>query len=312
LRVAIAQYLQLSRGIQCQPTQVFITSGYVHSINWITDVLLNSECSIGVEDPSYPLTRQILNNKHFNSIAIPVDEQGINIPKNLQVDAVIVTPAHQSPTCVSLSLQRRQTLLDWAITNQTWIIEDDYDGEYRHIGQPLPALKSIDTMGRVIYSGTFSKVLFPSLRIAYIVVPESKVHAFEQRAELNAGNVSGLTQSSVLAFMQEGHFSRHIQRMRVLYTERRKLVAQVFTQVLGNKVSVGHQLGGMHMIVKLKDPNADDVALSSRMMKSGMYSQALSEWSTCPVHPSLILSFTNIQTKAECYELAHRLKELLI
>jgi GntR family transcriptional regulator/MocR family aminotransferase len=112
--------------------------------------------------------------------------------------------------------------------------------------------------------------------------------------------------------MQEGHFSRHIQRMRMLYTERRKLVAQVFTQVLGDKVSIEHQLGGMHMIVKLKNQNADDVALSNRMMKSGLYSQALSEWSTRPVHPSLILSFTNIQTKAECYELAHRLKELMI
>ncbi|HBV76837.1 MAG TPA: PLP-dependent aminotransferase family protein [Vibrio sp.] len=311
LRIALAQYLQLSRGVQCQPTQVFITSGYVNSINWITNVLLKKHAHIGVEDPCYPLTRHILTNNHFNPVAMPVDAEGVKIPHNLHADAVIVTPAHQSPTCVSLSLQRRQELLDWANKKQGWIIEDDYDGEYRHSGLPLPALKSLDTQERVIYSGTFSKVLFPSLRVAYIVVPTSKVPDFEQCSELYAGNVSGLIQSSILAFMQEGHLSRHIQRMRKLYRDRLELTAKVFNDVLGDKISVEPQPGGMNMLVTLKNSNIDDVALSQKMIETGLYAQALSQWSSRPVPPCLILSFTNIKTEEECRELAYRLKEVV-
>ena len=134
LRVAIAQYIQLARGVQCDPAQIFITSGYVHSINWVTSALLKNQATIAVEDPGYPLTRKILTNNSFNLMPIPVDQEGVNLNPNTQADAVIVTPAHQSPTCVSLSLPRRQALLDWAVRNQSWIIEDDYDGEYRHTG----------------------------------------------------------------------------------------------------------------------------------------------------------------------------------
>ncbi|MBD1577036.1 PLP-dependent aminotransferase family protein [Vibrio sp. S11_S32] len=311
LRIAIAQYLQLSRGVQCQPTQVFITSGYVHSINWITKVLLPPQSEIGIEDPGYPLTRHVLTNNQFHPVPIPVDKDGLHLPEQSKVAAVIVTPTHQSPTCVSLSLQRRQALLDWAVTQQSWIIEDDYDGEYRHAGPPLPALKSLDTQDRVIYSGTFSKVLFPSLRIAYIVVPASQVSAFEQCSELYAGNVSTLTQRSVLSFMQEGHLARHIQRMRKLYRERRELTADVFNRILGDKITIEPQLGGMHMIVKLNDPNTDDAALSHKIMQAGLFSHGLSQWSSRPVHPSLILSFTNIKSEQECQQLAYRLKDII-
>ncbi|NMH63825.1 PLP-dependent aminotransferase family protein [Shewanella salipaludis] len=311
LRIAIAQYLQLARGVQCEPSQVFITSGYVHSINWIAHVLLRPQAKVAVEDPGYPLTRKILANHNVNIVPIAVDGEGINLPPNTQATAVIVTPAHQSPTCVSLSLQRRQVLLDWAEHNQSWIIEDDYDGEYRHTGQPLPALKSLDTQDRVIYSGTFSKVLFPGLRMAYIVVPKSQIPAFEQCSELYGGNVSGLTQACVQAFMQEGHFSRHIQRMRKLYRERRELTARVFKQVLGAKVSIEPQPGGMHMLVRLTDPNIVDAELADKMMQAGLFAQGLSQWSSRPVHPSLILSFTNIGTEEECRALAIRLRDIM-
>lgn len=311
LRIAIAQYLQLSRGVECEPTQVFITSGYVHSINWITRVLLKPHAAVGVEDPGYPLTRNVLTNNQFTVHPIPVDEEGINITSDIEAAAIIVTPAHQSPTCVSLSLQRRQTLLKWAETKQSWIIEDDYDGEYRHTGLPLPALKSLDTHDRVVYSGTFSKVMFPSLRMAYIVVPKNKVTDFEHYAELYAGNVSELMQSSVLAFMQEGHLSRHIQRMRKLYRERRELTERVFNQVFGDKVSIEPQPGGMHMIVKLTNSKVDDHQLANQIMQSGLFAHGLSQWSSRPVPPSLILSFTNIRNEKECLTLANRLKEFV-
>lgn len=310
LRTSIAQYLQLSRGVQCEPTQVFITSGYVNSINWITQVLLNAQSTIAIEDPGYPLTAKILKAKFSHIVSVPVDEEGINLPSNIAADVVIVTPTHQSPTCVSLSLQRRQALLDWANRHQSWIIEDDYDGEYRHTGLPLPALKSLDSQDRVVYSGTFSKVLVPSLRIAYIVVPKTKVQAFEQCAELYAGNVAALTQACVLAFIEEGQLSRHIQRMRKLYRERRELTARVFKQILGDKISIENQPGGMHMIVKLNNPDINDVELSNKMMAAGLFAQGLSQWSSRPVHPSLILSFTNICTEEECKKLVYKIKAI--
>lgn len=316
LRIAIAQYLQLSRGVQCEPRQIFITSGYVHSINWMMHVLFKSQsnqstqATIAMEDPGYPLTRKVLENNQLNILPLPVDQEGVKLSPKTKADAIIVTPAHQSPTCVSLSLQRRQVILDWANKNQSWIIEDDYDGEYRHTGSPLPALKSLDTQERVIYSGTFSKVLFPSLRMAYIVVPKHKVNDFEQYSELYAGNISELIQRTVCAFMQEGHLSRHIQRMRKLYRERLELTARIFNQVLGEHVIIKPQPGGMHMIVKLKNKKIDDQAFANKMIASGLFAQGLSQWSSKPVHPSLILSFTNIKTEENCLELAYRLKTL--
>lgn len=311
LRLAIAQYLNLYRGVQCQPTQVFITSGYVNSIKWITKALLSPDDKVGVEDPGYPLTKLILENERLTPAFVPVDGSGVTIPKEREIKALVVTPAHQSPTCVSLSLQRRQMLLDWAAGNDSWIIEDDYDGEYRHTGLPLPALKSLDTQDRVIYSGTFSKVLFPNLRTAYIVVPQNLVSRFEQLSDLYAGNVAGLTQLCIFNFMQEGHFTRHIQRMRKLYRKRREFAAKLFAQYLGDNVSIEPQPGGMHMILKFNDPSCNDVEIANKLLHEGLYSQALSQWSSKKTHPGLILSFTNIKTEEECTALILRLKALL-
>ncbi|MBY8029823.1 PLP-dependent aminotransferase family protein [Vibrio fluvialis] len=311
LRLAIAQYLNVYRGVQCQPTQVFITSGYVNSLKWITKALLSVDDKVGVENPGYPLTKLILENERLTPAFVPIDDSGVTIPQDRGIKALVITPAHQSPTCVSLSLQRRQMLLDWAITQDSWIIEDDYDGEYRHTGLPLPALKSLDSQDRVIYSGTFSKVLCPNLRTAYIVVPQNLVDRFEQLSDLYAGNVAGLTQLCIANFMQEGHFSRHIQRMRKLYRKRREFTARLFAQYLGDKVFVEPQPGGMHMILRFNDSSCDDVEIAKTLLRDGLYSQALSQWSSTPIHPGLILGFTNIKTEEECTALIFRLKALL-
>src|SRR6201991_1300907 len=167
--------------------------------------------------------------------------------------AAVVTPAHQSPLCVSLSLPRRQALLDWAVRNHAWIVEDDYDGEYRYVSRPLPALKSLDRDGRVLYAGTFSKVLFPSLRLAYLVVPEAQVERFALIAGAFAGSSPELTQTIVTAFIKEGHFARHIQRMRKLYAQRRDATAAGLVSALGKHVRINPQPGGMHLILWLQD-----------------------------------------------------------
>jgi GntR family transcriptional regulator/MocR family aminotransferase len=188
LRSEIAAYLHVSRGISCSPSQVFVTSGYRQTIALIGHALLKAGDRVWLEDPGYPPTRELLKHMQLEAVAVPVDGEGMLVASGIKAAprarAAVVTPAHQSPLCVSLSLPRRLALLDWAARNKAWIVEDDYDGEYRYVSRPLPALKSLDRDGRVLYAGTFSKVLFPGMRLAYLVVPESEVERFEQTSQV--------------------------------------------------------------------------------------------------------------------------------
>ena len=191
LRTAIATYLQVSRGITCSPAQVFITSGYRNTLALIAHTLLKPGDRVLVEDPGYLPTRQLLAHLQIKVAPVPVDQDGMQVAQGvssaMDARAAVVTPAHQSPLCVSLSLPRRLELLEWASRQQAWIIEDDYDGEYRYVSRPLPALKSLDRDGRVLYAGTFSKVLFPGIRLSYLVVPPAQVERFEHVSETFLG-----------------------------------------------------------------------------------------------------------------------------
>ncbi|XUR36924.1 PLP-dependent aminotransferase family protein [Rhizobium leguminosarum bv. trifolii] len=225
--------------------------------------------------------------------------------------AAVVTPAHQSPLGMSLILPRRLALLDWAAKSKSWIIEDDYDGEYRYVSRPLPALKSLDRNGRVLYSGTFSKVLFPGLRLAYLVVPEDLVERFEHISQTLAGGSPELTQAIVTAFIKEGHFARHIQRMRKLYAQRRKATAIGLETVLGKHMSIASQPGGMHLILQLKNQHSDRL-LSARMRESGLYAEALADWTMLSEAPAaLLVNFTNIGSQSVAEHLAKRILQLM-
>ena len=191
--------------------------------------------------------------------------------------AAVVTPAHQSPLCVSLSLPRRLALLDWAARNNAWIIEDDYDGEYRYVSRPLPALKSLDRDGRVLYAGTFSKVLFPSIRLAYLVVPERRSSGSSRSAKAFAGGSPELTQAIVTAFITEGHFARHIQRMRKLYAERREATAAGLESVLGKHVRIDSPARRNAPDPAVARPTVDR-RLVARMREEGLYAEALTDW----------------------------------
>ena len=281
LRAEIAAYLQVSRGINCSPSQIFVTSGYRHTIELIAHALLKAGDRVWLEDPGYPPTRELLGHMHIAAVSVPVDREGMVVSDGIKLAprarAAVVTPAHQSPLCVSLSLPRRLALLDWAARNKAWIIEDDYDGEYRYVSRPLPALKSLDRDGRVLYAGTFSKVLFPSIRLAYLVVPETQVERFEQITQAFAGGSPELTQAIVTAFIAEGHFARHIQRMRKLYAERREATAAGLESVLGKHVRIDSQPGGMHLILRLQGRRSDR-RLVARMREEGLYGEALTDW----------------------------------
>jgi GntR family transcriptional regulator/MocR family aminotransferase len=225
--------------------------------------------------------------------------------------AAVVTPANQSPLCVSLSLPRRLALLDWASRNDAWIIEDDYNGEYRYVSRPLPALKSLDGDGRVLYAGTFSKVLFPGLRLAYLVVPEAQVERFEQIVQTLAGGSPQLIQAIVAAFMAEGHFARHIQRMRKLYAERREATTAGLESVLGKTMRIDSPPGGMHLILRLQGRRSDR-RFVARMRENGLYAEALTDWTLAAAGDSaLLVSFTNVDSRGSAEKLARRILKLM-
>ena len=315
LRAEIAAYLQVARGIDCAPSQVFLTSGYRYTIELIGHALLKAGDRVWVENPGYPPTRDILRHMGMAPVPIPVDRDGMIVSDGTRLapraHAAVVTPAHQSPLSVSLALPRRMALLDWATRERAWIVEDDYDGEYRYVSRPLPALKSLDRDGRVLYAGTFSKVLFPSLRLAYLVVPASQVERFEQISQvLSAGNPE-LTQAIVTAFIAEGHFARHIQRMRKLYAVRREATKAGLLGVLGKHVRIDAQPGGMHLILRLQGQRSDR-RLVARMRKDGLYAEALSDWSADDQTASaLLLNFTNIDSQRTAENLAKRILTLM-
>jgi GntR family transcriptional regulator/MocR family aminotransferase len=315
LRAQIATYLQVSRGINCSPSQIFVTSGYRHTMELIGHALLKEGDRVWVENPGYPPTRELLGHMRIEAVPVPVDGEGIIVSDGIKLAprarAVVVTPAHQSPLCVSLSLPRRLVLLDWAGRNNAWIIEDDYDGEYRYVSRPLPALKSLDHGGRVLYSGTFSKVLFPGMRLAYLVVPEAQVERFEQISQAFAGGSPQLTQAIVTAFITEGHFARHIQRMRKLYAERRQAATAGLESVLGKHVRIDSRPGGMHLILRLQRRQSDR-RLVARMRENGLYAEALSEWTAGSKGAmALLLGFTNIDSQGAAEHLAKRILRLV-
>jgi len=315
LRAEIAAYLHVSRGISCSPSQVFVTSGYRQTMGLIGHALLKAGDRVWLEDPGYPPTREVLRHMQVEAVAVPVDGEGMVVSAGTQAAprarAAVVTPAHQSPLCVSLSLPRRLALLDWAARTKALIVEDDYDGEYRYVSRPLPALKSLDRDGRVLYAGTFSKVLFPGIRLAYLVVPEAQVERFEQISEVFAGGSPQLTQAIVTAFIAEGHFARHIQRTRKLYAERRDETAAGLESVLGKYLRIDSQPGGMHLILRLQGRRSDR-RLVARMREEGLYAEALTDWTAGNEgSPALLLNFTNIDSRRTAENLGKRILGLV-
>ncbi|OZI47242.1 DNA-binding protein [Bordetella genomosp. 5] len=317
LRETTAAYLQVSRGLHCTPSQVFITSGYHQSMQVATSAVLSPQDAVWVEDPGYPPTRALLAQFGMDWRAVPVDEQGLDVAAGQvlapQARAAVVTPAHQSPLSLTLSPARRQALLAWAAEGERWIVEDDYDGEYRYVSRPLPALASRDTAGRVLYAGTFSKVLFPGLRLSYLVVPPALVPRVERVHALLGAGAPWLTQATLALFMSEGHFARHIQRMRRLYTQRRSDMAAALDAALGPGLGlrVEPQPGGMHMVLRLP-AGYDDRALALRLREAGLYAQPLSSWSSLPGAPlGLLMSFTNVADREQADALAARMRLLL-
>lgn len=315
LREKIATYLGVSRGVTCLPEQVFITTGLRNTLELTLSSLSTAGDEFWFEDPGYILARPFLQNAGVKVVPVPVDENGVMVEEGKRISPyanfAMVTPSHQSPLGVTLSLERRMSLLEWASKAGSWIIEDDYDSEFRYQGRPLPALKSLDRNDRVIYSGTFSKVMFPGLRLAYVVAPVSAVARFQAVAyNLNAG-CPYLLQAGVADFIAEGHFSRHLKKMRLLYAERRAITQRVFQKVLGERIRIDLRPGGLHMLVQLAD-HEDDILLADRARELGLAMHPLSRWyiNEKP-QQGLLLGFANVIDEKDAIRLAMKLKKAL-
>ena len=298
LREAIATYLAVSRGVLCEPEQVVITGGYQTAISMLARLLLGSRDSVWLEDPGYFLARQALQVVSKHLVPVPVDDEGIRVDLAVTrapgARVAVVTPAHQSPLGVALALNRRQKLLAWATASDAWIIEDDYDGEFHYVGRKLPALKSLDTADRVIYAGSFSKTLFPSLRLGYIVVPMSLLRNVIDTMCATHHGMQALGQMVAADFIAEGHFARHLKRMRGLYAARREALASALVESFGNRIKLVLQPGGMHLIVRFCD-RIVDTELVRRSLAHRLAPTALSTHYIGRMRDhGLLLSFTNI------------------
>ncbi|WP_230010141.1 PLP-dependent aminotransferase family protein [Citrobacter koseri] len=310
LREAIVDYLRVSRSIECLPEQVFITSGYASSMTLILRALAKPGEGMWVEDPGFPLIRPVIAQENIGLMPVPVDDHGLNVAAGIhdypQARFVLLTPAHQSPLGVALSLTRRRQLLEWAASAQAWIIEDDYDSEFRYHGKPLPPLKSLDAPQRVIYAGTFSKSLFPALRTAWLVVPLNQVARFRQLAGLMACSVPVLWQQTLADFIRDGHFWRHLKKMRQHYARRRLWMEEALRE---QGFAVVPQEGGIQLVVAV---DADDRLLTAKANQAGLAVQALSRWRLqSEGRGGLLLSFTNITSAEMAKQVARQLREAI-
>ncbi|PYE20468.1 GntR family transcriptional regulator [Paraburkholderia silvatlantica] len=322
LREHIATYLGLSRGVTCVPEQVFVTGGYRATLELVLRSLARPNDRVWFEDPGYLLARGFLAETGVQLVAVPADDEGIDVERGKRLDAqarfALVTPSHQSPLGRTLSLARRMALLDWAEQASSWIVEDDYDSEFRYLGRPLPALKSLDRHDRVIYCGTFSKVMFPGLRLAYTVVPERAVERVARVAySMNAGSPT-LLQAALADFIERGHFARHLKRMRALYAQRRVLIVHALEQAFGERLIVELPPAGIQFAVRFgegPDGPVDDVAVAGRARKAGLAVLPLSSWyangGTQHTPRGLVMGFANVADAGEATRLARTLRGCL-
>jgi len=294
-RQAIAEYLGAVRGVRCESSQILVTTGSQQALQISAQVLLDPKDRVCMEEPGYPGARQAFMTAGAHLIPVPVDDEGIDVAQLIRrgraARAVYVTPSHQYPMGMTMSATRRMLLLNWAVRSGAWIIEDDYDSEYRFGSRPIASLQGLDTDGRVIYVGTFSKALFPALRLGYVVVPKDLVPAFS--AARDAADVFSATlyQAVLTDFIREGHFARHIRRMRMLYMERRRSLENAIQIQMGDTTEVIGAEAGIHLVALLP-PGTDDVAVSKKAAQLGISAMPLSVcYLKPPARGGLILGY---------------------
>lgn len=270
LREEIAKHLYASRGVRCQADQIIVGAGTQMLIALLV-MLIGKDNLYGIENPGFHRIKAVIHNLGAKTVPIPLDRDGIEIKKLMDSEAkvVYVTPSHQFPNGMIMPISRRLELLKWAEMNNGFIIEDDYDGEYRYKGQPIPSLQGLDTKGRVIYLGTFSKSLIPSIRISYIVLPPSFIHPYQENFTIYKQTASRLHQETLYRFMKEGHFQSHLNKMRTLYRKKHGVFMLSVKRYFGNKVKVIGENSGLHIVLEVKN-RMNEEELIKKALKAGV------------------------------------------
>ncbi|WP_077033623.1 PLP-dependent aminotransferase family protein [Pelomonas sp. KK5] len=282
LRQAIADYLKGTRGVDCAPGQVVVTSGTQQSLQLIAQLLADPGDAVWLEDPGYWGARSVFRNAGLKLVPIDVDEEGAApTPKQLREPPrlMFVSPSHQYPVGALMSHGRRRQLLDYAAAQGVWMIEDDYDSEFRYDARPLPALQGLDAAGHTIYLGTFSKTLFPSLRIAYLVLPVELAEGFARALSELFREGQTLPQSVLASFIAEGHYASHIRRMRGVYSARRAaLIGAIRRHFDEAELPILGGDAGLHLVLGLP-PHVDDAAVVREALRAGIATRPLSMYS---------------------------------
>ena len=281
LRVAIAHHLGLARGVRARPDDVVVTNGTQQAMDLIARVLLRPGDQVAVEDPGYTPPIRLLRAMGARVRGVPVDREGLvveQIPAGTRL--VYVTPSHQYPLGMSMSLGRRMALLAWARRHDAAIVEDDYDSEFRYGGRPIEPLQLLDTSGRVIYVGSFSKTTLPSLRLGFIVAPQSITQALHRARYLADWHSPTPIQGAMAEFIANGRFARHVRRMRLVYERRHEAIAEILASRFGGVLTVIPSSAGLHVSALARDLSVEDIEVVVRRASSaGVECQPLSIYS---------------------------------
>ena len=314
LREAVAQYLRTARAVECDASQILIVSGSQQALALSARVLLDTGTPVWVEEPGYRLMAHALTLTGCRMVPVPVDAEGLDVAAGIQLcrgaRAAFVTPSHQFPLGATMSAARRLQLLEWAHRSNSWIVEDDYDSEYRYESMPVASLQGLDRGARVIYIGTFSKTMFPSLRVGYVVVPPALVEPFLAVRAASDLFPAHLYQAALADFLNEGHFARHVRQTRRLYAARRSALVGALREAFGPQVEILGADAGMHLVMTLP-PGVSDRKIAERAAEENLWLWPLSlAYAGADVRNGFILGFASTRVE-EMGDAVGRLRRLV-
>jgi len=299
LRCSIQSYLERSRGVLCDPGQIIICTGLQQSLDIASNILKENHSVIAVEDPGYHLPRSVFQNHSYTIVPVPVEAGGIdqNRLKASNSTIVYVTPSHQLPLGYVMPVANRLSLIEWADSGGKYIIEDDYDSELRYHGKPIPSLQGLRPTGNIIYSGTFSKILSPALRLSYMVLPYSLLASYRQLYRAYFPSVSLLEQRTMANFMEQGHWERHIRRMRMIYKKKHDVLLRSVETHFGKQAVVIGYGAGLHVVLRLPGSSHTETEIIDRARQKGIRLFPFSEFHVnCqPEATTLLLGFGGLK-----------------
>lgn len=271
LREGIARYLEKTKGIKADAQQILIVNGLPQALNLVSRIHLERGDLAVVEEPCYPPVRKVFESEGASIVSLKVDNDGLMVDNllrapSLRVRLVYLTPTHQYPTGARLSLTRRLNLLSWAGTSGAFIVEDEHDSEFFYGANPMPALKALDKLDSVIYIGSFAKVMFPSLSVAYLVLPRDLTGVYAKVRQYNSEPVSLPIQCALADFIQRGLLRKHVKRMQMIYENRREAMLSAFQEFFSERVEIKGEQAGLHMLVRFKTHLSDEEIVSRALV----------------------------------------------